>query len=121
MDLQKSRSFRDLRVWKEAIEFVKNIYFIPSKFPANEIYGLTNQIRRAAVSIPANIAEGQGRHSSKEFRQFLGIALGSVSELETHLIISNKIEYLSQDELDPLLINLDDFRKMLKSLSNSLK
>ncbi|RJR42819.1 MAG: four helix bundle protein [Deltaproteobacteria bacterium] len=121
MSSGKSRAYRDLRVWKEAIDFVKEVYLITAKFPSTEIYGLTNQIRRAAVSIPANIAEGQGRNSSKEFRQFLGIALGSVSELETHLIISNKIEYLSQDELDPLLVNLDDFRKMLKSLSNSLQ
>jgi four helix bundle protein len=72
------------------------------------------------VSIPANIAEGQGRHSSKEFRQFLGIALGSISELETHLIISDKIEYLHKNELAPLLAKLDDFRKMLKGLCNSL-
>jgi four helix bundle protein len=121
MDLQKSRSYRDLRVWKEAIDFVKDVYLITVKFPGREIYGLTNQIRRAAVSIPANIAEGQGRHSAREFRQFLGFALGSISELETHLIICQKIEYLSQDELDPLLIKLDDFRKMLKSLSNRLK
>ncbi len=118
---QKSRSYRDLRVWKEAVEFVKDIYLITAKFPSHEIYGLTNQIRRAAVSIPANIAEGQGRHSSKEFRQFLGIALGSISELETHLIISDKIKYLDHGDIDPLLINLDDFRKMLKSLSNCLK
>lgn len=119
--MQKSRSYRDLRVWKEAFDFVKNIYLITVKFPGREIYGLTNQTRRAAVSIPANIAERQGRHSAREFRQFLGIALGSISELETHLIISEKIEYLSQDELDPLIIKLDDFRKMIKSLSNKLK
>ncbi len=116
--MQKSGSYPDLRVWKEAINFVSDIYLITAKFPGKEIYGLTNQIRRAAVSIPANIAEGQGRHSPGEFRQFLGIALGSISELETHLIISEKIEYLSQDELDPLLLKLDDFRKMIKSLSN---
>ena len=120
MSAEKSRSYRDLRVWKEAVEFVKEVYVLTSRFPANEIYGLTNQIRRAAVSIPSNIAEGQGRNSPKEFRQFLGIALGSIGELETQLIISGKIEYLSQNELSPLLTRLDDFRKMLKSLSKSL-
>ena len=120
MSAEKSRSYRDLRVWKEAVEFVKEVYVVTSRFPAIEIYGLTNQIRRAAVSIPSNIAEGQGRNSPKEFRQFLGIALGSIGELETQLIISEKIEYLSQNELSPLLTRLDDFRKMLKSLSNSL-
>ena len=120
MSSGKSRSYRDLRVWKEAVDFVKEVYLITAKFPSTEIYGLTNQIRRAAVSIPANIAEGQGRHSTKEFRQFLGIALGSIGELETHLIISNKIEYLPHGELNPLLSKLDDFRKMLKSLCNTL-
>ncbi len=118
MSAEKSRSYRDLRVWKEAVEFVKDVYLLTSRFPANEIYGLTNQIRRAAVSIPSNIAEG--RNSLKEFRQFLGIALGSIGESETQLIISGKIEYLSQNELSPLLTRLDDFRKMLKSLSKSL-
>jgi four helix bundle protein len=120
LSAEKSRSYRDLRVWKEAVEFVKDVYVLTSRFPANEIYGLTSQIRRAAVSIPSNIAEGQGRNSPKEFRQFLGIALGSIGELETQLIISGKIEYLSQNELSPLLNRLDDFRKMLKSLSKSL-
>jgi four helix bundle protein len=116
----KSRSYQDLRVWKEAVDFVNEVYLITAKFPSTEIYGLTNQIRRAAVSIPSNIAEGQGRNSPKEFRQFLGIALGSIGEVETQLIISEKIEYLSQNELIPLLTRLDDFRKMLKSLSKSL-
>ena len=73
------------------------------------------------MSIPSNIAEGQGRNSPKEFRQFLGIALGSIGEVETQLIIAEKIEYLSHNELNPLLKRLDDFRKMLKGLSNSLK
>jgi four helix bundle protein len=92
---QKSRSYRDLRVWQEAIDFVKDIYLITAQFPASEVYGLTNQIRRAAVSIPSNIAEGQGRHSIKEFRQFLGIALGSIAELETQLIISAQVRILA--------------------------
>jgi four helix bundle protein len=118
---QKSRSYRDLRVWKDSVEFVKDIYLITGNFPDNEIYGLTNQIRRAAVSIPANIAEGQGRNSPKEFRQFLGIALGSIAELETHLIIADKIKYLPENELFSLLPRLDDCRKMLRSLANTLK
>jgi four helix bundle protein len=82
---QKSRSYRDLNVWKLSIELVKDVYRITQKFPATEIYGLTSQIRRAAISIPSNIAEGQGRTSSKEFRQFLGIAMGSMAELSTQL------------------------------------
>jgi four helix bundle protein len=118
---QRSRSYRDLRVWQEAIDFVKDIYLITAQFPSSEVYGLTNQIRRAAVSIPSNIAEGQGRHSIKEFRQFLGIALGSIAELETQLIICAQVGYLPQTQIELLLARSDDCRKMIKSLANSLK
>ena len=117
----KSRSFRDLDVWKLSIEIVKNIYQITNKFPNSEIYGLTSQLRRSAISIPSNIAEGQGRNSSKEFRQFLGIALGSLAELETQLIIAKEIEYLTGENLIPLLTDLDVIRKMIKALASSLK
>ena len=98
----KSRSFRDLDVWKLSIEFVKSIYQITNKFPNSEIYGLTSQLRRSAISIPSNIAEGQGRNSSKEFRQFLAIALGSLAELETQVIIAKEIGYLTGENLIPL-------------------
>jgi four helix bundle protein len=87
----KSRSYRDLDVWKLAIDFVKKVYQTTNSFPPAENYGLINQIRRAAVSIPSNIAEGQGRNSSKEFKQFLAISLGSLAELETQLIIAQEI------------------------------
>jgi len=117
---KKSRSYRDLQVWKESVDLVKQVYVATSDFPTSEIYGLTNQLRRAAVSIPSNIAEGQGRHSSKEFRQFLGIALGSLAELETQLIIANEVTYLDSDKLTPFLAALDNIRKMLRALSNSL-
>jgi four helix bundle protein len=117
----KSRSYRDLNVWKLSIEMVKDIYQVTAKFPSVEIYGLTNQLRRAAISIPSNIAEGQGRNSFKEFKQFLGIALGSLAELETQLIISHEIGYLNQEDLSKLLASLDDIRKMVKALANSLK
>ena len=82
----KSRSYLDLEVWDLSIDLVKGVYLITIKFPASENFGLANQIRRAAVSIPSNIAEGQGRNSAKEFRQFLAISLGSVAELETQLM-----------------------------------
>ena len=117
---QKSRSYQDLEVWKLSIALVKEIYLITEKFPKSESYGLTNQIRRAAVSIPSNIAEGQGRNSSKEFRQFLSIALGSVAETETQLIIAKEINFLRNDELEPLLVTVDRIRKMLKGLSKSI-
>jgi four helix bundle protein len=78
-------------VWKLAVDFVKDIYDTTVKFPRAEIYGLTSQIRKAAVSIPSNIAEGQGKNSAKEFRQYLAVSLGSLAELETQLIIAMKI------------------------------
>jgi four helix bundle protein len=117
----KSRSYRDLDIWKLSIDFVKEVYRVTGKFPASEIYGLTNQLRRAAVSIPSNIAEGQGRNSSKEFRQFLSIALGSVAEVETQLIIAKEINYLTEGEHTPLSNSLDVMRKMLRGLAASLK
>lgn len=119
--MEKSRSYRDLNVWKLSIELVKDIYQVTTKFPPVEIYGLTNQLRRAAISIPSNIAEGQGRNSFKEFKQFLAIALGSLAELETQLIISHEIGYLNGDDSSKLLAALDNIRKMLKALANSLK
>ena len=117
----KSRSYRDLNVWKLSIELVKDIYHVTTKFPPVEIYGLTNQLRRAAISIPSNIAEGQGRNSFKEFKQFLAIALGSLAELETQLIISHEIGYLNREDSSKLSAALDNIRKMLKALANSLK
>ena len=116
----KSRSYRDLEVWKLSIDFVKKVYQVTHNFPASENYGLINQIRRAAVSIPSNIAEGQGRNSTKEFKQFLAISLGSLAELETQLIIAKEIEYLTQNGLDALLSPLDRIRKMIKGLSKGI-
>ncbi len=120
-DKKKSRSYKDLDVWKLSVDFVKLLYEITNEFPASEIYGLTNQIRRAAISIPSNIAEGQGRNSAKEFNQFLAISLGSTAELETQLIIAKEIDYLNEEQLNPLIERLDIIRKMLKSLAKTLK
>jgi len=99
---------------------VKDIYEATSQFPPAENFGLVQQIRRAAVSIPSNIAEGQFRNSIKEFKQFLSIALGSAAELETQLIIANQVNYLSITEFNPLSGNLEIIMKMLKKLSMSL-
>ena len=118
---KKSRSYQDLEVWKSAIALVKEIYQATARFPSSEIYGLTNQIRRAAVSIPSNIAEGQGRISPKEFRQFLSISIGSLAEMETQLIIAKEINYLAQEELNPLLLKIDHIRKMAKASLNSIR
>jgi len=117
---QKSRSYQDLDVWRLSINLVKEIYRVIEKFPSSELYVLSSQIRKAAISIPSNIAEGQGRNSSREFRQYLAVSLGSLAELETQLIIAQEIRYLTAEELDPLLISIDTIRKMLRALSNSL-
>jgi len=104
---------KELNVWKESVEMVTDIYNITKKIPKEEQFGLTNQIRRAAVSIPSNIAEGAARNSNKEFRQFLYIALGSLSELETQLIISNNLNF-TQDIL--MVDKLVDIKKMILGL-----
>lgn len=108
-----------LEVWKRAIEMVANIYKITENFPKTEIYGLSMQMRKSAISIPSNIAEGAGRSSKKEFEQFLSIAQGSVSEIETQLIIANKLNYIS--DIDNLVKELDEISKMILGLCKSLK
>ncbi len=118
--VEKSRSYRDLEVWKRSIALVKDIYEATSQFPPAEKFGLVLQIRRAAVSIPSNIVEGQFRNSTKEFRQFLSSALGSAAELETQLIIANQVNYLHIGEFNSLLSNLEIIMKMLKKLSISI-
>ncbi len=108
----------NLEVWKRAIKFVTDIYKITDKFPENEVYGLSQQMRKSAVSIPSNIAEGAGRNSTREFLKFLSIAQGSISELETQLIIANNLGYIKGIEI--ALKELDEISKMLIGLSNSL-
>ncbi len=118
---KKSRSYRDLDVWKRSINLVTELYEATSHFPPVENFALVQQIRRAAVSIPSNIAAGQFRNSPKEFRQFLAVAFGSAAELETQLISANKISYLSNLEFISLLDNLEITMKMIKKLSMNIK
>jgi four helix bundle protein len=110
---------KDLEVWKKSIGFVAEIYRVTNSFPKEEIYGLTSQIRRAAVSVPSNIAEGSARQSDKEFVQFLYIALGSLVETETQLIISKEIGYLH--DTSSLSQEVENIRKMLVGLIKHLK
>lgn len=91
---EKIRNFRDLNIWKLGMEIVEDIYRLTKRFPPNEVYGLTAQMRRSAVSIPANIAEGFARNYNKEYRQFLYMSLGSCAELETHIEIAQRLKYL---------------------------
>jgi len=112
------RDYRDLMVWQKAMEMVTEIYRMTQAFPREEIYGLTSQIRRAAVSIPSNIAEGQGRLTRGEFRQFLGHAKGSLGELETQILIAQNLGYIQDPS--PLLNRVSDVARLLNGLLNSL-
>lgn len=113
---------KDLDIWRESIDLVERIYKITETFPQSEIYGLTNQMRRSAVSIPSNISEGAARSSNKEFIQFLYVSLGSLSELETHLIISGKLRYTGDEsifeEIEILRRKLLNFIKYRKTKLN---
>ncbi|HBY56436.1 MAG TPA: four helix bundle protein [Candidatus Atribacteria bacterium] len=92
------KNFQDLRIWQKGIEIVKDIYILSKKFPKEELYGLTSQMRRSVVSIPSNIAEGFRRYHNKEYKQFLYIALGSCAELETQIIIANELNYINDTD-----------------------
>lgn len=113
------KSHHDLDVWKKAIDFVEDIYKISSNFPKEEIYGLTSQIRRASVSIPSNIAEGAARQSNKEFIQFLYIALGLISEVETQLFIAERLDFVNKTE--QIVEQITNIKKMIQGLIKYLK
>ncbi len=114
------KTHHDLDVWKKSIDFVTIIYQVTETYPKIEQYGLLSQIRRCAVSIPSNIAEGAGRTSTKEFAYFLSIALGSVSELETQLIVSKNLNYLEPSMFEELIKQIVTIRKMIIGLKRSL-
>ena len=108
------KDHKDLDVWKTAVDLVTEVYVATRAFPKEEMYGLTNQLRRAAVSIPSNIAEGAARQTDREFVQFLHIALGSVAEVETQMIIAGKLQYVA--DVTPILTRVASLRKMLHGL-----
>lgn len=115
------RSYQDLIAWQKAMDLVTEIYEVSHKFPREEIFALTSQLRRAAVSIHSNIAEGQGRSSRKEFLYFLGNAKGSLSEVETQVLIARKLDYID-DEVSNSLLNLSaEVGRILNGLLASLR
>lgn len=112
-DSGKIRNFKELRVWQEGINLVKDVYLLTTNFPKSEIFGLVQQMRRAAVSIPSNIAEGFNRYHSREKQQFLHVASGSAAELETQLIIAKELRYLGEAELQKLTERIQSICRML--------
>ena len=115
------KTHKDLIAWQKSIDLVVDIYEITKQFPQNEIYGLISQIRRSVISIPSNIAEGAGRKSNKELLYFLNISLGSLSELETQIIISNRLNYINEDEFMKINEKIQELFKIISGLKNSLK
>lgn len=115
------KSYKDLIVWQKAMVLVKDLYVITKKYPKEEIYGLTSQLRRSAVSVACNIAEGQARNSTGEFKQFLGISKGSLAELETLLLLSKDLNMISAMELEEIIKLTDEVGKLLNGPLNSLK
>ncbi len=115
------RTHKDLDVWKLSIDFVTEIYKLTNSFPKDEIFGLTNQIRRAAVSIPSNIAEGAARNYKKEFVQFLYIALGSQQELDTQVLIAKNLGFITEDIFLETSNKIQTIGKLLNGLIKYLK
>ncbi|MFZ0961463.1 MAG: four helix bundle protein [Terriglobia bacterium] len=114
-------NFKELDVWKRSVAFTTELYKLTSRFPETERFGLCSQIRRAAISVPANIAEGWGRGPTREYIQFLTIARGSLMELETHLIVGCNLIYLTHDELGLVSKESEEIGKMLSGLIGPLK
>lgn len=120
VDKVPARNYRDLIVWQDAIRLAKAVYVLTEKFPRQEVYALCDQIRRAVVSVPSNIAEGQARKAPREFRHFLHIALGSLAEVDTQLALAYEFGYLGQDDLSNIDPHIQALRMKLYALINSL-
>ncbi len=116
----KVKDYKDLRVWQKGIEIVDKIYSMTNSFPKEELYGLVIQMRKAAVSIPSNVAEGFVRHHSKEYKQFLYISLGSCAELDTQVFIAHRRNYITKKSMEELVEDINYETRMLVSLINKL-
>ncbi len=115
------QDFRALKVWEKAHELTLEVYRSTARFPSNELYGLTNQIRRAAASIPSNIAEGCGRSGGADFARFLQIAMGSASELEYHLLLAGDLEFLGTEASNRLMGDAIEIKRMLTTLIRKVR
>lgn len=113
-------SYRSLSVWQKAVNFAVFVYRLTATFPRQEVYGIVSQMQRAAVSIPSNIAEGKERQSDRDFARFITIALGSLAELETQLLIGQRLGYLNESDWQDATLRADEIGKMLRSLHKAL-
>lgn len=113
--------FKELGIWKKSRFFCSEIYSITATFPNDEKFGITNQLRRVAVSIPSNIAEGSSRNSNKDFSRFLEIAIGSAYEIETQLLIASDLGFIKADKLELLTTQLEEIIKMISKFRSTLK
>ena len=115
------QDFRKIQAWQRAHEFTKRIYVVTKSFPREELFGLTSQMRRAAVSVPANIAEGAGRGGSREFARYLDVAFGSASELEYYALLAYDLKLLPKTEYDPVSAELAEIKRMLTGFVRSVR
>uniref|UniRef100_UPI00404B691F four helix bundle protein n=1 Tax=Flavobacterium sp. TaxID=239 RepID=UPI00404B691F len=113
--------FKELIIWQKSRIFCSQIYLLTSKFPVEEKFGITNQLRRASVSIPSNIAEGSSRNSNKDFSRFLEIAIGSAYEIETQVLISSDLGFISKSELEEITLKIEEIIKMISKFRSTLK
>ncbi len=118
--MDKIVSYRDLLIWQKSMDLIVDIYKVSAKFPKEEIYGLTAQIRRASISVPSNIAEGYGRRSTGDYKRFLNMALGSLFEFQTQLEVSKRLNYLGENEFEPLNELSNEIERMTNSLISKL-
>jgi len=118
--MEKIKTYRDLDIWKKSMELVQKVYQYTEKFPKTEVYSLTSQMRRTAISIPSNVAEGFRRYHNKEYRQFLYISLGSCAELETQATIAKELNYLEEFEEKDILEFTDHIARMISNLIKKL-
>jgi four helix bundle protein len=116
----KIKNFKDLKIWQKGMELSKIIYQITNTFPAKETYGIVSQMRRSAISIPSNIAEGFMRRHNKEYKQFPYIALGSLAELETQIILSEELMFLKKEQSKDIQDNINEINKMITGLIKCL-
>lgn len=115
------RDFTDLRVWRSAMDLAEEVYRLTWTFPRQEHYGLANQLQRAAVSVPSNIAEGHGRSQSGEYMRFLSIARGSLAEMKTQLMLATRLGYVQEDNCSVLIVRIDDLRRQIGALRISIE